>query len=103
MGVVVGPILERPGGYAFDTWTALDGVRRGYVYRRFEDARYACKAEINRATVDIDSASLDGSVPPDDVCICGTVEQFLSALVDRGLRVMGAVLPAGRPEICGRG
>jgi len=46
MSIVVGPVLTREGGYAVDSWTPEDGVSRGYVYRRIEDAYYARKVEI---------------------------------------------------------
>ena len=43
MAVVIGPVLTRAGGYAFDAWTPESGLSRGYVYRRIEDAYYARK------------------------------------------------------------
>ena len=36
----------REGGYAFDAWTPDQGLSRGYVYRRIEDAYYARKVEL---------------------------------------------------------
>ena len=45
MHTVIGPILTRDGGYAFDSWTPEEGLSRGYAYRRIEDAHYARKAE----------------------------------------------------------
>src|SRR3981081_1936128 len=41
MHVVVGPVLTRKGGYAFDCWTQEEGLSRGYAYDRIEDAHYA--------------------------------------------------------------
>jgi hypothetical protein len=38
--MIVGPILNRSGGYCFDIWTAAKGVSLGYTYRRIEDAYY---------------------------------------------------------------
>ena len=46
MHVVVGPIVTRDGGFAFDSWTPENGLSRGYSYRRIEDANYARKVEI---------------------------------------------------------
>jgi hypothetical protein len=46
MAIILGPVLMREGGYAFDLWTPENGLRRGYVYRRIEDAHYARKAEL---------------------------------------------------------
>ena len=50
MHTVIGPILTRDGGYAFDSWTPEEGLSRGYAYRRIEDAHYARKAEIRFRT-----------------------------------------------------
>jgi hypothetical protein len=46
MAIILGLVLRREGGYAFDAWTPGNGLSRGYVYRRIEDAYYARKAEI---------------------------------------------------------
>ena len=46
MHVVIGPVLTRARGYAFDSWTPEDGLTRGEVYRRIEDAYYASNFEI---------------------------------------------------------
>ena len=40
MQIVLGPILTRRGGYAFDRWTPEEGLSRGYTYGRIEDAHY---------------------------------------------------------------
>jgi len=92
MGVVVGPVLTRPGGYAFDIWTVEDGISHGYVYRRLEDARYARDAAIERAMAE--SALIDGSEPLAAVCARDTLEQFISALVERGALITDGVLRA---------
>jgi hypothetical protein len=46
MQIVVGPVLTRKGGYAFDCWTPEQGLSPGYTYGRVEDAYYARKVEI---------------------------------------------------------
>jgi hypothetical protein len=46
MPIVVGPILTRKGGYAFDCWTPEQGLSLGYAYGRIEDAHYARNVEI---------------------------------------------------------
>ena len=46
MQIVVGPILTREGGYAFDCWTPEQGLSPGYTYGRVEDAHYARNVEI---------------------------------------------------------
>ena len=92
MSAVVGPILARPGGYAFDIWTVVDGVRRGYVYRRFEDARYARNAAIEDAIVE--DARFCGIELLAGVRVCPTLEQFISELVERGAFVTDKTLHA---------
>ncbi len=46
MGIVIGPVLKRADGYAFDTWIAGKGLSPSYRYRRIEDAIYARNATI---------------------------------------------------------
>ena len=46
MNIVIGPVLRRADGYAFDTWTAGKGVTRSYPYHRIDQAYYAQNAEI---------------------------------------------------------
>ena len=46
MHIVVGPVLTRKGGYAFDCWTPQEGLSLGYAYGRVEDAHYARNVEI---------------------------------------------------------
>jgi hypothetical protein len=90
MSALVGPILARPGGYAFAIWTVVDGVRHGYVYRRFEDARYARNAAIEDATVENARPCTIELLA--DVRVCSTLEQFISELVERGALVTGKTL-----------
>ena len=78
MGMIIGPILKRAGGYVFDTWSARDGLNQGYPYRRIEDANYARNAVIRTGPV---GASLSAIV-------CHTVEEFLAQTS------LGAVLTA---------
>lgn len=66
MGIVIGPILRHADGYRFDTWTGVQGVSRGYLYRRIEDAHCARNAEI-RAAVQRRAAS---------AIICQTLDEF---------------------------
>jgi hypothetical protein len=67
MGVIIGPVLTRADGYAFDTWTATKGVARGYRYRRIEDVYYARNAEIR--------ASARGRTPA--AIVCQTLDEFI--------------------------
>jgi hypothetical protein len=70
MHVIVGPIVTRDGGFAFDSWTPEGGLSRGYSYRRIEDAHYARKVEIRSSTRRF--------VGP--MVACSTVDEFTSAL-----------------------
>jgi hypothetical protein len=46
MQIVLGPVLTREGDYAFDRWTPEEGLSRGYIYSRIDDAHYARNVEI---------------------------------------------------------
>jgi hypothetical protein len=71
MQIVVGPVLTRKGGYAFDCWIPEQGLSPGYTYRRVEDAHYARKVEIK-------SAKQGGS---HKTIACSTVDQFLRLMI----------------------
>jgi hypothetical protein len=71
MYTVVGPVLTRGGGYAFDSWTPEEGLRRGYTYRRVEDAHYARNAEIRCR----DRGYSENTVA------CTTVDEFASSTI----------------------
>jgi hypothetical protein len=66
MQIVLGPILTRRGGYAFDRWTPEEGLSRGYTYGRIEDAHYARNIEIR-------SRNKGRS---DQTIACSTVDEF---------------------------
>jgi hypothetical protein len=71
--VVIGPVVTREGGYAFDLWTPESGVARGFRYRLVEDARYARKYEIKSQRPE-----LAGSLTA-----CATLDEFTAALRNR--------------------
>ena len=73
MYTVVGPILTKKGGYAFDIWTPEEGLSCGYAYRRIEDAHYARNAEIR---------SRKRGRPP-SALTCDTLDEFTSAVAER--------------------
>jgi hypothetical protein len=73
MRVVVGPVVTRDGGFAFDSWTPQTGLGRGYSYRRIEDAHYARKVQIK--------AAIGRPVCP--MVACDTIDEFISALAGR--------------------
>src|SRR3984893_3494343 len=72
MQIVVGPVLTRKGGYAFDCWTAEKGLSRRYTYGRIEDAHYARKVEIRSRN--------NGS--SDQTIACSTVDEFVRLTLD---------------------
>ena len=65
MNLVIGPVLRRADGYAFDTWTAGKGVTRSYPYHRVEHAYYARNAEIK------------ASVRAPAAIVCQTLDEFV--------------------------
>jgi hypothetical protein len=67
--IILGPVLMREGGYAFDAWTPEDGLRRGYVYPRIEDAYYARRAELRCL----------GEREALPIVACNTVDEFARA------------------------
>jgi len=75
MHAVVGPILLKEGGYAFDLWTLEEGLTRGYAYRCVEDAHYARNIEIRSQRRERSGLTLT----------CNTLAEFTSAVVERGV------------------
>jgi len=73
MHAIVGPILAREGGFAFDSWTPEEGLSRGFAYRRVGDAHYARNVEIR-------SRRKGRRGPP---TVCSTEEEFTSAVAER--------------------
>jgi hypothetical protein len=73
MHTVVGPILTKEGGYAFDIWTPEEGLSCGYAYRRIEDAHYARNAEIRSRR----------RGRPLSALTCNTLDEFTSAVAER--------------------
>lgn len=52
MDLLIGPLLERNGGYGYDTFTLAEGLRSSFRYRRVEEARYDQRALIAEAERD---------------------------------------------------
>ena len=71
MLTVVGPVLTRKGGYAFDCWTSERGLSVGYTYGRVEDAYYARKVEIR--------ARNQGRLT--ETIACSTVDEFARSMI----------------------
>ena len=72
MQIVLGPVLTRKGGYAFDCWTPEEGLSRGYIYGRIEDAHYARNIEIRSRN--------KGS--SDQTIACSTADEFVRLTLD---------------------
>jgi hypothetical protein len=52
MELLIGPLLERDGGYSYDTFTRVDGLRRSFRYLRIDAARYDQRALVAEARRD---------------------------------------------------
>ena len=72
MQIVLGPVLTRKAGYAFDCWTPEEGLSRGYIYGRIEDAHYARNVEIRSRN--------KGS--SDQTIACSTADDFVRLTLD---------------------
>jgi len=66
MDMLVGPLLERDGGYVYDTFTVADGLRSSFRYLRLDAARYDQRALIVEAQRD----------PRCNVRVCETRTEF---------------------------
>jgi hypothetical protein len=71
MEMLIGPLLERNGGYSYDTFTLADGSRSSFRYSRVEAARYDQRALIAETRRE----------PGCNVRICETKHEF-DQLVD---------------------
>jgi hypothetical protein len=71
MATVIGPVLTRTGGCAFDVWMPEQGLSPGYVYSRIEDAYYARKTQIR----------CPGEGHAGRIVAYSTVDQFLQSMV----------------------
>jgi hypothetical protein len=69
MNAIVGPVLARPGGFAFDIWQPASGRTPSFTYRRLDDAYYARNYELTQ---------LQGVA-------CDTLAAFVAELVEQGL------------------
>jgi hypothetical protein len=52
MELLIGPLLERNGGYSYDTFTRAEGLRRSFRYPRIDAARYDQRALLAEARRD---------------------------------------------------
>ena len=72
MDLLIGPLLERNGGYGYDTFTLAEGLRSSFRYRRVEEARYDQRALIGEAERD----------PRFIIRMCETISEFNEAIED---------------------
>ena len=75
MDMLIGPLLERNGGYSYDIFNLADGLRTSFRYLLLDAARYDQRALIAEARRD----------PGCIVCICETQNEF-QQLVEAALR-----------------
>jgi hypothetical protein len=66
MDQLIGPLLERNGGYSYDTFTLADGLRSSFRYLRLDAARYDQRALIAEAQRD----------PRFNIRVCETQAEF---------------------------
>src|SRR5215831_317226 len=52
MEMLIGPLLERNGGYGYDTFTVAEGLRSSFRYLRLDAARYDQRALVAEASRD---------------------------------------------------
>jgi hypothetical protein len=86
MEMLIGPLLERNGGYSYDIFTLADGLRGSFRYLRLDAARY-------------DQRALIAEARRDPVCvtrICETQSEF-QQLVDAARRD-GTTNPAAEKQ-----
>lgn len=67
MGLLIGPLIERNGGYSYDTFTREEGLRSSFRYLRLDAARYDQRALVAEANRD----------PQRTVRVCETLTEFL--------------------------
>ena len=66
MEMLIGPLIERNGGYSYDTFTLAEGLRSSFRYLRLDAARYDQRALIAEASCD----------PHCETRICETQAEF---------------------------
>ena len=70
MDLLIGPLLERNGGYVYDTFTVSEGLRSSFRYPRLEAARYDQRALIAEARRDLKCT----------IRVCETLAEFNEAI-----------------------
>ena len=70
MEMLIGPLIQRNGGYGYDTFTLAEGLRSSFRYLRLDAARYDQRALIAEANRDSHCT----------VRICETQTEFLQLM-----------------------
>ncbi len=68
----IGPLIERSGKFAYDTFSQADGLRSSFRYPRIEQARYDRRAIISELRFD----------PRVNIHVCETLAEFERQLSD---------------------
>ena len=68
----IGPLIERSGKFAYDTFSQADGLRSSFRYPRIEQARYDRRAIIGELRLD----------PRLEIHVCETLPEFERQLPD---------------------
>jgi hypothetical protein len=92
MHVVVGPLLMRNGGYAFDSWTPKEGLIRGYIYCSIEDAHCARSVKIRSRKTEYLSHT-----------VCCSNSQRIRAIDDPTCGIENIMVVRSRVRMVGRG
>jgi hypothetical protein len=66
MKMLIGPLIQRNGGYSYDTFTLEEGLRSSFRYLRLEAARYDQRALIAETSRDSECT----------ICVCETQAEF---------------------------
>ena len=74
MEMLIGPLIERNGGYSYDTFTLAEGLRSSFRYLRLDAARYDQRALIAEASRD----------PHCETRVCETQAEFERLIGEAG-------------------
>jgi hypothetical protein len=85
--VYIGPLIERSGGFGYDTFSSVDGRRSSFRYRRVEQARHDRRAVIAESR----------RVPHTRVHVCETLAEFERSVSSATKRI-GDGDPDGTPS-----
>jgi hypothetical protein len=70
MDLLIGPLIERNGGFSYDTFTLVERLRSSFRYPRLDAARYDQRALIAEARRDVHC----------NIRLCETLTEFNEAI-----------------------